>query len=584
MNIVRKIIVFSIIGLFIGAVIIPTLNGNELIYKLDQSIESIGKSNIQTQYFWCTIEVTGEIKFNFQPIHCPVGEKSFIIYWSITFIPGYHVTVSIDDEIFNYDSGGKMYIIGFFGIYTSGDDVGNDGKKNVYLNGKALYVSIDAEQSIEIDDSFLPIVRSLDNIIHPIYKSPLELSNEDLVSLAYLNDCKIVGLGEATHGTKEFFQMKHRIFKYLVENHDFKVFAFECDMGESYYVNNYIINGEGDIDDLMINIMHFWTWRTEEVKELIVWMKEYNEDKIDEDKIYFIGVDCQFLTYQADIIMDYFSNSNITLPSDLYSFLQEINQIGENIYEFYETISIDKKNEIHQNTDKLLTKIEEFRGELINASSEFEYQFIRQIALNIKQVNDVVYSYSHYGEINYRDLYMSENTLWTSTLFGEDNKVALWAHNMHVSNVEWFQSIGFHLKKQLKDAYQIIDFGFSFGSFTASNKKFIIYNLCANYIIRQPLFGSINYVCHYAQDDNFILKKTDIQADSDFDAWISEPHSFLDIGAVFNSNSYNYYYDIKFKEHCDVLIYWDETTSSELLNTYTSHYHSNNFYPNLFLD
>jgi erythromycin esterase len=566
MNIVIKLIVFSIIGLFIGIVIVPTLNGNELTYKLDQDIKSLDKSYFQTQYYSCTIEVTGEIKFNFQPIHLPVGEKSFIIYCSITFIPKYCVTVSVDDDIFNYNSGGKMYIVGFFGMYTF-DDEGNNGKKNIHLDGKALYISIEAEQNIEIDDYFIPIVQSLDNIIYSIDEPPLEIRDEDLESLAYLSDSKIVGLGEATHGTKEFFQMKHRIFKYLVENHDFKVFAFECDMGESYYVNNYIINGEGDIDDLMINTMHFWTWRTEEVKELLVWMKEYNEDKIEEDKIYFIGVDCQFLTYQADIIIDYINNSNITLPSDCHSFLQEINQIGENIYDFYETISIDKKNEIHQNTDKLLTKIEEFRDELINASSEFEYQFIKQIALNIKQVNNVQYSYNKYGEINYRDLYMAENTLWTNTLFEEDNKVALWAHNMHVSNVEWYQSIGFHLKKQLNESYQIIDFGFSFGSFTASNKKFIIYDLCTNYITRQPLFGSINYVCHYSQNDNFILKKTDIQEDSNLDMWFSESHSFLDIGALFNGNSYDYYYDIKFKEHCDVLIYWDETTASELLNT-----------------
>ena len=165
---------------------------------------------------------------------------------------------------------------------------------------------------------------------------------------------------------------------------------------------------------------------------------------------------------------------------------------------------------------------------------------------------------------------MAENTIWTSELFGEDTKVALWAHNMHVSNVEWFQSIGFHLKKQLNDIYQIIDFGFSFGSFTAVNMESIISTLCTNFITRQPQFGSINYVFHYAQDDNFILKKSDIQVDSDFDIWISEPNNFLDIGAGFSGNSSDYYYGIEFKEHCDVLIYWDQTTASELLYTYTS--------------
>ena len=70
------------------------------------------------------------------------------------------------------------------------------------------------------------VIADLDEITHGLDKPPLLLSNEDLVSLSYLSNCKIVGLGEATHGTKEFFQLKHRIFQYLVESFDYMVFAF----------------------------------------------------------------------------------------------------------------------------------------------------------------------------------------------------------------------------------------------------------------------------------------------------------------------------------------------------------------------
>ena len=190
---------------------------------------------------------------------------------------------------------------------------------------------------------YLPAIFSLNRIIHPLCNPPLELSDEDLEALAYMSDCKIVGLGEATHGTKEFFQLKHRIFKYLVENHGFRIFAFECDMGESYYVDNFVTRGEGDLDDIMKNKMHFWTWRTEEVKELLLWMREYNENKSDEDKIHFIGVDCQFLTYQADIILNYFNKTNVSLPENCVNFLNEINQIGWNLLEYYTNMTLDQK-------------------------------------------------------------------------------------------------------------------------------------------------------------------------------------------------------------------------------------------------
>ena len=407
---------------------------------------------------------------------------------------------------------------------------------------------------------------SLNRIIHPLNNPPLELSDEDLEVLAYMSNCKIVGLGEATHGTKEFFQLKHRIFKYLVENHGFNIFAFECDMGESYYVDNFVTKGEGYIDDIMKNIMHFWTWRTEEVKELLLWMREYNEYKSDEDKIHFIGVDCQFLTYQADLIINYLNYTNQSLPEDCLQFLIEIDQIGLNLLEYYLEMTRDEKEEIDQNVDILLTVFENLRNDLIFNSSEFEYQFIKQIALNIKQVNDVLYGLTHGSLKNKRDLYMAQNTLWTSNLFGENTKVALWAHNGHVNNCRLTGAMGFHLKKELKEKYQILGFAFSLGSFTAVTIENGTYQgLDIHHIEEEPRFGSINYLFHHAKYENFILRKSDIPMISFFNLWILFPRFFISIGAVFGSD-YNYYRLIFLKRSYDVMIYWDTTTAAEQLN------------------
>jgi erythromycin esterase len=541
------------------------------------------KDNIK-RGFGSSIEVNGEVELIKTLFNLPVFGKSFILYMSIQFIDNSDITVKVDSEVFEFDFAGKMQFIGFFGIYSSNQGLEeNTGKPFINLNGRAIYVKIEGKKYQTVDDSYLPIVNSLDNITHSLDKSPLELSDEDLESLLYLSDCKIVGLGEATHGTKEFFQLKHRIFKYLVENHNYSIFAFECDMGESYYVDKFVTEGEGNIDEIMIYMMHFWTWRTEEVKDLLLWMREYNEDKSDEDKIHFIGVDCQFLTYQADIIIDYFDRTGVSLPEEFLNFLNEIDQITpDKIYNHYLEMSINKKEEIDQNVDNLLTKFEESKDELISASSEFEYQFIKRIALNIKQVNDFYYNYTH-DEIANRDFYMAQNTVWTSDLFGNNNKVAVWAHNMHNMNHEFLfgtGTMGFYLKEELNDNYQIIDFAFSFGSFTAV-KMDILGNYIGfgtNYITRHPFFGSINYVFHHGQDENFILRESDISAGSDFDIWISKPQKFLDIGAVFNGNSYFYYHTVEFKNHYDILIYWDKTNASELLIPQT-HYFCNNIFP-----
>ena len=421
--------------------------------------------------------------------------------------------------------------------------------------------------NLYIEGNFSAIIKSLNSIIHPINDLPLDLSDEELEVLSYLSDSKIVGLGEATHGTKEFFQLKHRFFKYLVENYNYKVFAFECDMGESYYLNNFVTEGKGDIEQIMNEKMHFWTWHTEEVKELLVWMKEYNEQRSDIDKIYFIGVDCQYLTYQADIILHYFDETNISLSEDCVQFLNEIDQIGSNIMLYYENISLNKKREIDQNVDMLLETFEDAINELINASSAFEYQFMKQLALNIKQVNDVRYGSAQNDQINYRDLYMAENTVWTSNLFGEKTKVALWAHNGHVANLEISGSVGFHLKQDFKDEYQIIGFAFSEGSFTAVDM--LLFRLTTHHIKQDPKYGSINYVFHHAKYDNFILRELDIPTNSDFDKYISQPQSFIMIGAGFNILLHRlgvFYALIDLKEMYDVVINWDITEAAVQLS------------------
>lgn len=103
---------------------------------------------------------------------------------------------------------------------------------------------------------------------------------EDLKPLKDLiGDARIVSLGECTHGSSEIFSMKHRILEYLVKEKGFTIFSIEANMPESYALNDYIIDGKGDPRKLMAG-MYFWTWNTQEVLDMIEWMKKYNETAI----------------------------------------------------------------------------------------------------------------------------------------------------------------------------------------------------------------------------------------------------------------------------------------------------------------
>lgn len=150
----------------------------------------------------------------------------------------------------------------------------------------------------ELDPDTQALVDILLDELEPLSDHPLGWEDQDLRWLDPLVNKSVVGLGEATHGTAEFFEAKHRIFRYLMENHGYKVYAFEADFGESIYIDEAIQKGNaGEIGSLMNAKMHFWTWKTEEVKALLEWMCTYNQGKAEEDKIHYVGVDCQFNTY-----------------------------------------------------------------------------------------------------------------------------------------------------------------------------------------------------------------------------------------------------------------------------------------------
>ncbi len=100
----------------------------------------------------------------------------------------------------------------------------------------------------------------------------------DLAPLkSWIGDAKIVSLGEPTHGTRECFQLKHRLVEYLVKEMGFTIFAIEASTPEADLLTDYVFGAEGDPKKLIAG-MYFWTWDTEEVLAMVEWMRSYNAE------------------------------------------------------------------------------------------------------------------------------------------------------------------------------------------------------------------------------------------------------------------------------------------------------------------
>lgn len=145
---------------------------------------------------------------------------------------------------------------------------------------------------------------------HPIAATDPSDNIDDLAFLKdIVGDARIVALGEATHGTREFFQMKHRITQYLATEMGFTIFAIEASTPESAKVSDYTVRNIGDSPDDLIRGMYFWTWSTDEVADMGRWMRTFNNggpgNEAKAKHITFTGFDMQTPDVAEKVAVDF---------------------------------------------------------------------------------------------------------------------------------------------------------------------------------------------------------------------------------------------------------------------------------------
>ena len=127
--------------------------------------------------------------------------------------------------------------------------------------------------------------------------------------LTIREDVKVIGLGEATHGNAEFQELKLEVLKVLVDKYSVDCFAMEMDYGEGVIINDYINGHSGmSIDEVMSRIS-FTIYRTEDIRDLIEWMKDYNLSHA--DKLSFYGFDMQNPDVDLKLILDFVADNSI---------------------------------------------------------------------------------------------------------------------------------------------------------------------------------------------------------------------------------------------------------------------------------
>ncbi|HYH08992.1 MAG TPA: erythromycin esterase family protein [Thermoanaerobaculia bacterium] len=272
-----------------------------------------------------------------------------------------------------------------------------------------------------------------------------------------VGNARIVSLGEATHGSRDFFTMKHRILEFLVEEMGFTIFAIEANLPEADRVNDYVLRGEGDPRKALAG-MYFWTWNTAEVLDQIEWMREYNLRRGGRPPVQFRGFDAQFYPYAIAQVDAYLARVDPARSAELarsYDCMRAYPSARD-----YIARSAATRNACAASLDAAITTLGSRRAEYSAASSANEFERYLRYAHVVRQAE------AQLSQRSVRDRHMADNVEWLADVAHPGEKLVLWAHNYHVA-ANALGQMGYYLRERFKKDMVVFGFAFNKGWFNA---------------------------------------------------------------------------------------------------------------------
>ena len=317
----------------------------------------------------------------------------------------------------------------------------------------------------------------------------------------------VIGLGEATHGNAEFQELKLDVLKVLVDKYDVSCFAMEMDYGEGVIINDYISGRSGMTIYEVMDHISFRIYRTEEIRDLIEWMKEYND--LHEDKLSFYGFDFQNPDVDLDLIMDFIKANSIGGDIDLTgafdSFLNGDARFND-----------ESMKDAFEDLDRLRYELESNKDVYQDLDN---YDRILDCIENIQRARELSARYAgDNGRVEgnqYRDQMMAKKVIEISETL-ENSRMMITGHNGHIGYAGNFvRTMGSFIRDELGDAY-----------FTIGTDYFITScNMPDSRGKRSDhRFVSADILAYQAKDlGTYYLDFSGVSKDSDIYRYIDEP-------------------------------------------------------------
>ncbi|KFZ30418.1 protein-L-isoaspartate O-methyltransferase [Pseudidiomarina salinarum] len=384
--------------------------------------------------------------------------------------------------------------------------------------------------------------------------------------LEQIKDKQVVMLGEASHGTHEYYKWRARMSKVLMEDYGFDFVVVEGDWPPCYEINRHVKHYDDAAQDTKQVLRKFerwptWMWANWEVHEFARWLREFNESRDEEKRKGFFGLDVYSLWESMDAIMDYLREEDPEAYETAKTAMRCFEPYRDEDGQRY---AISTRLVPEGCSDEVSRLLAEVRSKAPTYDQDREEAFSAEQNANVSNNAERYYRIMATGgesTWNLRDRHMMDTLKRLMDFHGKDAKGIVWAHNTHIGDAS-FTDMGnqglFNLGELGREEYgrhnvALVGFGSYQGSVLAGSawgSKVEDMNLPA---ARE---GSWEDICHQA-GKQFFLHSEDLQSNPGLERRI--PHRA--VGVVYNPRHERYgnYVPTVIPKRYDHFVFFDES-------------------------
>jgi erythromycin esterase len=259
------------------------------------------------------------------------------------------------------------------------------------------------------------------------------------------NNVQYVLLGEASHGTSEFYSWRSEITKRLIKERGFSFIAVEGDWPDCYNVNRYIkgISGSGkSAYDILYSFNRWptWMWANREIVNLIEWLREYNKNLSEEQRVGFYGLDVYSLWESMEAVIKYLRKVDPEAVKTAIEAYRCFEPYGKSVEDYARATAFvpeSCEDEIIDMLVHLHGKANQYKRD--GLASREGYFNAEQNAIVAKNA-ELYYRKMMQGGTatwNIRDTHMMDTLKRLMEFHGKQAKSIVWAHNTHVGDARY---------------------------------------------------------------------------------------------------------------------------------------------------